>query len=121
MSEFFMARLGFDSWSKSRGAKILPPWKGCRLLPLAILAGGLLVSLPACSLLPFRVEGERPLLGDVGPQRKTVVAKEPPCRLVAVDGTICDVPAAKFESVKVDDRVWCAWRERWSRPSVDSR
>jgi hypothetical protein len=30
--------------------------------------------------------------------------------LIAVDGTVCMVPAAKYESVKVDDRVWCAWK-----------
>jgi hypothetical protein len=84
-----------------------------RLFVLSTLTGVLLASLPACSLLPFRVEGERPLLADKGPQRKTVAAKEAPGTLVAVDGTICIVPAAKFESTQVDDKVWCAWRPRW--------
>jgi hypothetical protein len=90
--------------------KAFPFW---RLFRLAVLTGILFSSLPACSWLPFRVEGERPLLGAKGPQRKTVAAKEPPGTLVAVDGTICIVPSNRFESVKVNDKVWCAWRPRW--------
>lgn len=84
-----------------------------RPLRLMVLAGALLSPLPACSWLPFRVEGERPFLGTEGPQRKTVAGKEPPGTLVAVDATICIVPSKRFESVKVDDKVWCAWRPRW--------
>ena len=76
------------------------------------LALSLFLSLVGCGWLPFRVEGERPLLLEKGPQRKTVVAKEVPNRLIAVDGTVCIVPAAKYESVKVDDKVWCAWKPR---------
>jgi hypothetical protein len=77
------------------------------------LAVAILLSLASCSWLPIPVEGERPLLGSKGPQRKTVAAKEAPTTLVAVDGTVCIVPAAKFESTEVDDRVWCAWTARW--------
>jgi len=76
------------------------------------LALALLPSILGCGWLPFRIEGERPFLGDQGPQRKTVAAKEGPDRLVAVDGTVCIVPAGKFESVEVDDRVWCGWKPR---------
>jgi hypothetical protein len=82
-------------------------------LASVIVGGALLLSSAGCSWLPFRVEGERPLLGTKGPQRKTVVDKEPPGTLIAVDGTICIVPANKFESTEVDDRVWCEWRPRW--------
>ncbi len=42
------------------------------------LALALLTSLLGCGWLPFRVEGERPLMGERGPQRKTVTAKEAP-------------------------------------------
>lgn len=78
-------------------------WRGTLLLPLLLCA---------CSSLPFRVEGERPLGTDRGPQRKTVSAKEPPSRLVAVDGTVCLVSASRYDSVKVEERVWCDWRPR---------
>ena len=81
-------------------------WRGGVLCFLAVV---FLAPVAGCGSLPFRIEGERPLLGSEGPQRKTVAAKEAPGRLVAVDGTICMVPAAKFESVEVDDKVWCAW------------
>ena len=73
------------------------------------LAVALLLPLGGCALFPFQVEGERPLLGAKGPQRKTVVAKEAPGRLIAADGTYCIVPASRFESVNVEDKVWCAW------------
>ena len=76
------------------------------------LALALLTSLLGCGWLPFRVEGERPLMGERGPQRKTVTAKEAPDRLIAVDGTLCIVSASKFESVEVNDKVWCAGRPR---------
>jgi hypothetical protein len=79
----------------------------------AILLSVLLIFFTAgCSFLPFRVEGEGPLLSASGPQRKTVAAKEPPSRLVAVDGTVCTVSGDKFESVKVDEKVWCGWEHR---------
>lgn len=76
------------------------------------LALALLTSLPGCGWLPFRIEGERPLMGERGPQRKTVTGKEAPDRLVAVDGTLCMVSASKSESVEMNDKVWCAWRPR---------
>ncbi len=75
------------------------------------------LSLSGCIPLPAWIQGERPLGGDKGPQRKTVVAKEAPSLLVAIDGTICLVPGAKYESVKVDDKVWCDWRPRGGHPS----
>ena len=76
------------------------------------LALALLTPLLGCGWLPFRLEGERPLMGERGPQRKTVTGKEGPARLIAVDGTICIVSASKFGSVKLNDRVWCDWRPR---------
>jgi hypothetical protein len=51
-------------------------------------------------------------MGERGPQRKTVTGKEGPDRLIAVDGTLCIVSASKFESVEVNEKVWCAWRPR---------
>jgi hypothetical protein len=112
MEKHLMIQFGSDSGSRLRGTRTLPLSKGRRLLHSAILAGALVALLQACSLLPFRVEGERPFLGVEGPQRKTVSGKEPPNRLVAVDGTICIVSKERYESVKPEDKVWCAWRAR---------
>jgi len=96
---------GEHPYGSNRSSK--RPW-----MAWIILAWALLLSAGACNWLPFRTEGERPFLAEEGPQRKTVVGKEPPYRLVAVDGTICDVPKERYESVKVEDKVWCAWRSR---------
>jgi len=81
----------------------------------AILAAGVLIlpMLGGCGILPFRVEGESPFAAGDGPQRKNVAAKEAPSRLTAVDGTVCLVPGDKFDSVKIDDKVWCDWKKRW--------
>ena len=96
-------------WSIEMNRKRTVAWARGGFL-VASLIGLLLSSLVGCGSLPFRVEGERPLWGTIGPQRKTVAAKEPPGRLIAVDGTFCIVPAPRFESAEVGDRVWCTWR-----------
>jgi hypothetical protein len=59
----------------------------------------------SCST-PHRVQ----LGGESGIGNKTVSAKVEPGTLVAVDGTICTVPAGKFHRTKSGDRVWCNWR-----------
>ena len=81
-----------------------------RTLTAALVAA--LVFITGCANLPFRTQGEHPFGSDRGPQRKTVVSKEPPSRLVAIDGTVCLVSASKYDSVDPEDRVWCDWRPR---------
>lgn len=72
------------------------------MLILAMIA-----SLASCSLGPRVQLGA----GD-GPGNKVVTGKEEPATLVAVDGTLCLVPADKFDRTKSGDRVWCNWRQR---------
>ncbi len=97
--------------------RLLTPLPG---LPSIFLGALLFLFIAGCSFLPFRVEGERPFLSESGPQRKTVAVKEPPNRLVAVDGTVCIVSGDKFESVKVDEKVWCGWETRGSASTPET-
>jgi hypothetical protein len=84
-----------------------------------VLAGTLAVtSMGACAQLPFRTEGERLPGVPRGPQRKTVSTKEPPSRLVAIDGTVCLVSASRYAEVDPGDRVWCDWQPRRPHPAT---
>jgi hypothetical protein len=69
--------------------------------------GILVLAVSGCGL------SQKVQVGDPsGPGNKSVSGKEEPWTLVAVDGTLCKTTAAKFERVKIGDRVWCYWRER---------
>jgi hypothetical protein len=72
-----------------------------------ILIVALVALLSSCAL-PNRLQmGGRDGLGN-----KVVSGKEEPATLVAVDGTLCTVPAPRFDRIKPGDRVWCNWRPR---------
>ena len=43
--------------------------------------------------------------------RKTVAAKKVPTRLVANDGTVCEVSEERYARVALGDLVWCIWEE----------
>ena len=81
-----------------------------RTLTAALVAA--LVFMTGCVNLPFRTEGDAPFGPDRGLERKTVESKEPPSRLVAVDGTVCIVSGSRYGSVEPGDRVLCDWRPR---------
>ncbi len=44
-------------------------------------------------------------------ERKVVVDKEAPARLIARDQTQCTVPETQFESLAVGETVSCVWFE----------
>ena len=81
-----------------------------RRTALSLLAG--LAFVTGCVNLPFRTEGDAPFGPDRGLERKTVESKEPPSRLVAVDGTVCIVSGSRYAGVEPGDRVLCDWRPR---------
>ena len=70
-----------------------------RLIALTLVA----VALGGCSKMQYGGGGG-------GPGYKTVSAKEEPMTLVALDGTLCTVTPAKYNKVKIGDRVVCGWR-----------
>lgn len=89
--------------------------RATRIVPAILLA----ISLTGCGFvietIAGNVFGQRPesdlTRSGLSPESisKVVADKAPPTTLVARDGSVCDVPEARFEYIKVGQSIVCVW------------
>lgn len=86
-----------------------------RLVPVAVLAVGLtgcgfMIETVAGNIFGGAPESDIARSGITSASTTRVVAeKVPPSTLVARDGSVCEVPEARFEHIEVGQSIVCVW------------
>jgi hypothetical protein len=89
--------------------------RNLRLLPAVILALGLTGCGFVIETIAGNVFGRRPESDITQPGfasesiTKVVADKVPPTTLVARDGSVCEVPEARFEYIELGQSIVCVW------------